>query len=491
MTKKFFTALTMVLFLFSLLEGAEKKAPEPSKAEAKKEEIKKDDKKKADQKKEDENFLGFKKINSYLPENLKKKLKVKLDIRHRFEYQENKFDFSDGNPAGPFDQDGFQMLRTRLTIDYKPIEMVRAFLQLQDSRVWDYQIPILPGLAFYEDSLDIRQAYGDLILKMGKTGSLTFRLGRQELSYGKERLIGGFNWNNTAQTFDGFKAMLKMDKLQVDFFAVRKVIIDNDGWNEWDEHDNFMGFYLQDQLLKNMKLHVYYLFRDTDQNSLTGNSSATPAAKSVNVDESTLGFRIEGKALKKNVLDYEFEFAYQFGRSGTGATRSDIDAYALILGIGYTCPCDRKPHVGIELNYASGDNRTGVGTTVRTFDNLYPTNHLFYGFMDTASLQNLFDVILHFSIKPTPKLLFKVDVHFLSLDTSQDNFYNAGRGARAGTGTGPEYIGTELDLVMKYKVNSFLSFLVGYSRLWTGSYLKAKGTNDDAEFFYFQTALSF
>jgi hypothetical protein len=359
-------------------------------------------------------------------------------------------------------------------------------VQVQDSRIWDQRLPELPNREFYEDSFDLRQFYVDLILDMGNKQSFTLRTGRQEFIFGKERLVGGFNWNNTAQTFDGIRGIFKMENLQADIFAVRKVVIDFDSWNDWDEHDNFFGVHVTSKHVKNHELDIFAFYRDTDGL----NRTPTPVAT---VDEITLGFRFAGKS---DPLDYFVEFAYQFGRAGRGDARNDINAFDVATGAGFTCPCPGKFRFGLEIDYATGDNNR-AGGAVYTFDNLYPTNHLYYGFMDLASFQNLLDIVFQFSAKATSQLTFKMDLHLLSLDTSQDAFYNAGRTPRFGGTTGPEYAGTELDIVAVFEVNKFFTMVAGYTKFWPGSYLKAvsgaTGTNrtDNAEFLFFEANLKF
>ena len=450
-------------------------------------------------KKEEERFFGLKKINDYIPKNLRKKLKVSLEIRHRFEYHENKFDLNDNSTAIPADHDGFQLLRTRLNIDFQPVKMLRLFLQAQDSRLWDNIKPPAPNRNFYEDYVDLRQLYADFILNIGSKGSFILRAGRQELAYGRERLVGGFNWNNVAQSFDGVRAIFKMNKIQFDMFWVRKVNINYNKWNNWDEQDDFYGLYFQmlpvlDKAKKRKhEVHAYLFYRDTSSD-FSGPNTPVPAGQQgigADVDEFTIGFRLSGE---ERLFSYVLEFAHQFGRAGYLTTRTNIEAYALIAGLWVKCPCPVSPKFGVEINYGSGDNTFGRGR-MRTFDNLYPTNHLHYGYMDMFSLQNLFNIILHASAKPTKKLLVKLDMHILFLDSSYDALYNAGRVRHAAyrnpIGVGPEYLGVELDFTLKYKVNKFLSFLAGVSHFWASGILKKVGNNDNAQFAYFQTTFSF
>ncbi len=53
------------------------------------------------------------------------------------------------------------------------------------------------------DSIDLHQAY--FTLGNPSEFPLTMKVGRQELSYGDERLIGAFDWNNIGRSFDAAK----------------------------------------------------------------------------------------------------------------------------------------------------------------------------------------------------------------------------------------------------------------------------------------------
>jgi hypothetical protein len=43
-------------------------------------------------------------------------------------------------------------------------------------------------------------------------------IGRQEISYGKQRIISAANWSNTRRTFDGVKAIFYMQDWRLDAF---------------------------------------------------------------------------------------------------------------------------------------------------------------------------------------------------------------------------------------------------------------------------------
>ena len=131
--------------------------------------------------------------------------KVVFDVqeRLRWEVRNNNFDFNDGVNA-PTD-DNWLLQRFRLGVAIKPTDWLKIYAQAQDSREINSDRPDFPGLlgAEGDDAFDLRQGY----IEIGnpKEFPLTLKAGRQILSYGDERVIGAFDWNNIGRTFDAVK----------------------------------------------------------------------------------------------------------------------------------------------------------------------------------------------------------------------------------------------------------------------------------------------
>ena len=169
-----------------------------------------------------------------------------------------------------------------------------------------------------------------------------------------------------------------------------------------------------------------------------------------------------------------------------------------------------KPRLGLEYDYSSGDSNPTNGTH-QTFDNLFPTNHKFYGYMDFFSLQNIQDVRGILTLKPTTRLSVAFEGHGFWLANTHDNLYTvagAPRGgptlaSNVGTGTGyginPSYssfVGTELDVIAGYAVTRFAQVEVGYGHFFVGDYIRQSLANPnfgskDADYVYVQGTLNF
>src|SRR4051812_33411538 len=117
-----------------------------------------------------------------------------FEERLRGEVRENNFDF-DGRTNSLTD-DNWLLQRARIGVKLKLTDWLRIYAQGQDSREIGSDRPDFPGSlgAEGDDSFDLRQAW----IEIGnpKEFPLTARIGRQILSYGDERLVGAFDWNN-------------------------------------------------------------------------------------------------------------------------------------------------------------------------------------------------------------------------------------------------------------------------------------------------------
>ena len=424
-------------------------------------------------------------INQYLPSTLK----MDVEYRYRLEYKNN-FDFDKGKD----DTDTYNLFRTRVSLKYSPtfVKGLSFFVQGQDSRVSN----LSTGTKTLMRNLwDIRQLYArfekEVLVEPIGLNKVSFQAGRQEFAYGAERLIGGFNWSNVAQTFDGGKASFHVSlwHTQVDIFAGDKTSFrtpQQPGANEFytaASKDRVYGYYSMSKAFHETLIDNYLIHRQTWKNISFGPSG------SGEVDDYTFGGRLKKKFA--NGIDYEVEAAGQWGNFRDKAVR----AMMAVGIIGYTFDYWKwQPRFGFEFDYGSGDSNPN-DNKMTTFDNLFPTNHPHYGYMDLMSLQNINDYRYTFSMKPMKKLKVQADLHMLYLDTPKDSLYSAARTvtrtAAAGSSNVSDHVGNEIDLSGDYKLNNYVAFQAGYCRLFPGGYLKDTGANNDADYVYFQTTISF
>jgi len=362
------------------------------------------------------------------------------------------------------------------------------------------------------DTLNLHQAY--FTLGNHKEFPLSLKVGRQEMSYGDERLVGAFAWNNIGRSFDAAKLRWQNAWFAADFFTGMPVVPRDGQFDMPNSYDWLSGVYATSMKIPKTILEGYFLARNASReaaNFFAHPEFPQPTAR----DIYTIGGRLKSKPGELNGFDYTIEGAYQFGdfamSNATGAStpankRLNQDAYMFIANVGYTfADCWSTPRIAAEFDYSSGDGSSTDGTH-GTFDNLYPTNHKFYGYMDFISLQNIQDVRGIFQLKPMPRLSLAVEGHGFWLANTHDSFYNVG-GAPRGTGLtsgggsnygiNPNYnafVGTELDMIAGYAVTRFAQLEVGYGHFFTGDYihqsLSVVGSRD-ADYIYTQATINF
>jgi Alginate export len=152
--------------------------------------------------------------------------------RMRWELRENNFDFNDA--VNVLTDDNWLLQRARLGLKIKPVSWLAIYGQVQDSREFLSDRADFPGVlgAEGDDPFDLRQGYIELADYSKCPWGL--KIGRQILSYGDERVIGAFDWNNIGRTFDAVKLTYKTDKLTVDAFASSVVVPQRSEYNQSD-----------------------------------------------------------------------------------------------------------------------------------------------------------------------------------------------------------------------------------------------------------------
>ena len=421
-------------------------------------------------------------------------------IRARFEDREHygilgtpgSVDFLAG-PANTYNS--FLMLREKVHAGYRPFDWLSLYGEARDSTTHnDSRNPNVEA-----DIFDLHQGF--VVLGGSKDIPVSAKVGRQELIYGDERLVGASDWSNLGRVFDAAKLRYQEKRFWVDAFSGRVVLPDNGEFNEPNNHDWFSGAYASTGLVPNQATDLYFLARNVSAGSTAEVTSSSPSGGATPRDIYTLGLRVKSTPGKLKGWDYGAELAGQLGNFSDSANgpRLDHRAYAASASGGYTfAKAFGTPRLGLEYNFASGDTHPADGDH-ETFENLFPTNHKFYGFMDFFSWQNLHDARVTSSIKPLKRLTLTLDYHALWLADTSDYFYQVNGAARrtGGYGINPDagnYVGSEIDVVATYAVTSWASAQLGYGHFFIGDYVKDTLTADraeDADFLYAQVVVNF
>jgi hypothetical protein len=367
-------------------------------------------------------------------------------VRHRFAWIDNDFSSGEG--------DLVSRLRSRVRISGAPHEKTRMAMEIQDSRLFGEAAGTLDGSG---ESIDFHQAYIELDDLFSQPISL--KLGRQELSYGGERLVGAVNWHNVGRSFDAVK---------VHYGEVSTVDLFNAKLDETGVSDrNLFGIYGHVVHNKEHAVEPYLLY-EHDKNSGAANRK-----------RATVGLRADGEhtSATGHGVGYELEGALQAGELGG----SDVFAWMASGSATYTGPSWTRPWLQVGADLLSGDSAPGVGD-VKAFDTLFATNHQFYGLMDLfvdipadTSQAGLIDFRLKGEMSASEKTRVALHLHHFAL----------AEGA-------VKNLGQEADVVLTYAYNDFCTIQWAGLIFVPGDAMKATRGGEDPGFkTYLQTVASF
>jgi hypothetical protein len=406
--------------------------------------------------------------------------------RARWEIKDNVFDFNDS--VDSLNDDNWLLNRFRIGLTVKPTSWISLYAQGQDSREWFSNRPNTPGVSGAEgtDSFDLRQAH--ITLADSSKSPWSLRLGRQTLAFGDQRLVGPLEWTNLARSFDAVRVTRTSDQWTLDIFGSSVVKAERGSFNESDWFNDdatsrdqvFSGAYFSTTALEfqTTDLYAFHLH----ENAEAGDTNFV-----------TLGTRWKSKDKHFGPWDYTAEIAAQ---SGDAAGR-DLAAFASTLSAGFTVPEGAlwKSRFALEYSYATGDSDP-LDNDIGTFQNLFPTNHIYYGFMDAFSWQNIHDLAIQWKAAPWKNITTRLDFHAFWLADTNDSWYRANgtttvRPLNSAARAASNFAGTEVDAVITWQPSKQFALEAGYCRFFAGDYLGDTGASDDANFGYVQTTLSF
>jgi Alginate export len=398
-----------------------------------------------------------------------KRLEASVEVRERLELRDD----SDLPPADDF-QD-FLGHRLRLGLRAQIHRRLSLYVQAQD--VW---IVGTASVKYIHDlATNLHQAYVDWQLG---GHPWQFRVGRQVLAYGDERLVGASDWGNVGRSFDAARLRYAEGAWRSDFFWGRVVDVRRRGAPSRAGSQQLFGLYVaRAPKASPARTELYGLyFRD---------GLRTPGEIRNTLEPTrifTVGFRrVRGPAIGWR---YSLENAWQVGYQGPDPQR----AVMLIVTGGYAWRGRREPRLGFEYDFASGDNSPADGRST-AFNNLLPTNHRNYGYADLVQLSNIHDFRFTAAARPLWRLGLQVDYHRFLLAAPRGAWKNAG-GQVLGfdpTGEAGRDLGQELDLTLRLPLQKHLQFLTGYSVFFPGRFARLTRGSEDTRFGYVQTTIRF
>lgn len=435
----------------------------------------------------------------------------------------------------------FTEQRTRVNVKADFTDQVAAFVELDSYDIWgtDFRSNYITGAdtpGATADDVEVYQAYIEANEMWGTP--LRLRVGRQELSFGNEWLVGTNDASSVFQglSFDAIRLTYGTDVFSVDAWAAKLV---ERGAAEEDGDQDFYGVYASYKGIENVQLDAYWmLVRDgLALEDVNGNWLNEWVEGVIGVDDydvtnlHTVGLRGSGTF---GAFDFNAEAAYQFGdadqvgQTFNAFTYGDDDAsfdgnWGANLELGYTFDMNYKPRVYIGGAYLSGEDNRDISffEWLNPFDrpdasisfNRLFSNWEYSEFLENTDLSNTWILRGGVSAAPTENVDVTLAVtYFQSVDEfDAPKYVKIGRfrvpinpGWSFWTQQSDGYLGTEVGLYSTYKYSADLKFNGGWAHLfvgdglqdgnfnaWNGLLFTGGTDNDDADYVFLEAELSF
>jgi hypothetical protein len=362
----------------------------------------------------------------------------------------------------------FTSQRTRMAVGYSGYRL-KVGITAQDVRVWGQDVSTINRTTQQDlNGILLHEAWADLQLTdtTAKNKNLSLKIGRQELVYDDQRLLGNLDWLQQGRRHDA--ALLKYE-------ASGYVLHFGAAFNQNRElssgtlyNNTPPGAYAATtnggSMYKNMAFlyagkklgegTVSFLFlHDAFSSYRSDPITAAKLYDSSTWSRATTGLYYANTVGKvwMNASAY-----HQFGRNASG---QKVNAQLFNLAALYAF--DKRFSGGGGVDYYSGGT---AGNNSNAFDPLYGTPHKFGGLMDYFYVANgfgrngLVDYFLRGKFKASDKLAFTADVHQFNSAAAVDGFRT-------------KNLGQEMDLVASYALTKQVQFEAGYGRYFTTALL--------------------
>lgn len=325
-----------------------------------------------------------------------------------------------------------------------------------------------PDRSIDENRLGVHQLFFDYKLGENLGMQLTYRVGRQEMRYGSERLITVREGPNNRLSFDAAKVFYRSDRYGIDAFYARPVQLEQGVFDDkLNREKAIWSSYGVASIGKTSKLDHYYIGFEDEQASFNG----FPEAREI---RHSLGGRWWGDWQK---LNFDLEALYQFGDFGDQL----ISAYTVSANLWYTLDQFKsRPGFGLKTEVISGD-KVREDQRLNTFNPLFPRG-AYFGLVALIGPANLIDLHPAFQIDLGKTIVFSADFDLFWRYSINDGIYGPNVQILYTAQSDEKKIGNQLGINLEYNPNGHLSIVPEFTWFQAQDYLKEVGAGEDVFF---------
>ena len=365
----------------------------------------------------------------------------------------------------------FTSQRTRLNFGYNTYRL-RFGLTVQDVRVWGQDVSTINRTTTQDNNgVMLYEAWAEIGITdtTYKKGILSLKIGRQEMIFDDQRLIGNLDWLQQGRRHDAAILKYVTSKWNMQAGVAFNQNKENSSGTIYNEvpPGNYPANTNGGAMYKAFEFG--YVSRLLKQGNISFLIFADQFNK-YNVDSANIKVWDNGSWTR---LTTGFYFNNRFNKIvltasayyQTGRTPSDQKLSAGLLSANMQYDFTRRFSAGPGVDFTSGGSSGG---TSHAFDPLYGTPHKFWGLMDyfyaSSGFGNkgLVDYYIKSRYVFSPRFQASADVH---------QFFSASDVVGANNQVLSRNFGTEADLVLDYSLTNIIAFQGGYSHFFSTSTL--------------------
>ncbi len=307
-------------------------------------------------------------------------------------------------------------------------------------------------------------------------------MGRQQISYGDQRIFGPGLWGNTGR-YAWDAAMLRIDtsRVWVDAWVGRPIENRPEIWPN-REFKAPTAFVVYGGIKKlPFRLDIFYAGKYDFKARTTGETGKG------DLRSHSIGFQMQKQA--RGWLDFTASLVGQTGRYG----KDTIRAFGANSAVGLTLPLKWRPRLAGQYTWGSGDRNPADGIH-GAFDGVFGGADInFYGDLNLFFWANLRDYEWDLHLHPGRTIKLALEHHYFTLDQARDAWYTTGLAAlrRDVTGLSGKALGHEVNVRFSWQPAKGPEIMIGWGHFFPGDFVRATGAAKSATGYFLQAAYGF
>ncbi len=382
------------------------------------------------------------------------------EVREQFQYYENQ-NFGDIPLTFSKVSTGQLWHRAMAHTNIEVGDKLRIFAQLGSTVRFLNPNPLTPEID--ENQLSLHQAF----IEYNFLKQVAARIGRQEISYGNNRLLTFREGPNTRLSFDAVILKYHAGKRKMDVFALTPVTSKPGIFDDKSFEDLLIGIYATENIEADTYWMDYYFINFNSDRRVYNHIAGRE-------NRQIYGIRF---FTQKEKFNYELEATYQSGKFN----ELNIGAYGISADVNYNFISKNNFQLGLSANYFTGD-KAKSDNQLNTYNLLFSKPQ--YGLAAPIGSSNIVSLNQYIRISSTKKMSTYGSVTLMWRQNNQDGTYSpAGLEVRPNPSfiflSTEREIGTLVSLETSYSANRHLSFAFDMSYFLPGKYVKETGRGKD------------